>query len=82
MFDQVDWHSVFTPKTPLLEVFVRGTAVYLALFLLLRLILKRQSGTVGVTDLLVVVLIADAAQYAMSGGYESVPDGLLLVGTI
>jgi uncharacterized membrane protein YcaP (DUF421 family) len=81
-FDQVDWHSVFVPKTPLLEIVVRGTLVYLALFLLLRLILKRQSGTIGVTDLLVVVLIADAAQNAMAGGYTSVPDGLILVTTI
>jgi uncharacterized membrane protein YcaP (DUF421 family) len=78
----VDWHAVFVPKTPPLETVVRGSLVYLALFLLLRLVLKRQSGTVGVTDLLVVVLIADAAQNAMANGYRSVPDGLALVATI
>src|SRR5262245_18723861 len=33
-------------------------------------------------DLLVVVLIADAAQNAMSANYVSVPDGILLVATI
>lgn len=33
----------------------------------------------GITDLLVVVLIADAAQNAMGGGYSSVADGLFLV---
>jgi uncharacterized membrane protein YcaP (DUF421 family) len=82
LFEQVNWHSVFVPDTPLLEIFVRGTIVYLALFLLLRLVLKRQSGTIGVTDLLVVVLIADAAQNAMADDYKSIPDGLLLVGTI
>ena len=36
--------------------------MYLALFALLRLVLKRESGGLGVTDLLVVVLSADAAQ--------------------
>ncbi len=41
---------------------------YLALFLVLRLVLKRESGALGVTDLLVVVLIADAAQNAMGDG--------------
>ena len=82
LFEQVNWRSVFVPDTPLLEIFVRGTIVYLALFLLLRLVLKRQSGTIGVTDLLVVVLIADAAQNAMAHDYKSIPDGLLLVGTI
>jgi uncharacterized membrane protein YcaP (DUF421 family) len=81
-FDAVDWRAVFVPKTPLLEIVVRGTVVYLALFAMLRFILKRQSGTVGVTDLLVVVLIADAAQNAMAGEYRSVPDGILLVAVI
>lgn len=81
-FSGVDWVGIFLPETPLLEIVVRGTATYLALFLLLRLVLKRESGAVGITDLLVVVLIADAAQNAMAGGYTSITDGLLLVGTI
>jgi uncharacterized membrane protein YcaP (DUF421 family) len=33
-------------------------------------------------DLLVIVLIADAAQNAMASDYKSVPDGILLVSTI
>jgi uncharacterized membrane protein YcaP (DUF421 family) len=36
----------------------------------------------GVTDLLVVVLIADAAQNAMAGDYQSLSDGILLVAVI
>lgn len=79
---QVDWSQVWGRDIPFLEIFVRGTAVYLGLFLMLRLVLKRQAGTVGITDLLVVVLIADAAQNGMAGAYRSVPDGLLLVATI
>lgn len=78
----IDWAKTFVPDTPLLEIVVRGTAVYLVLFLLLRVVLKRESAGIGVTDLLVVVLLADAAQNAMSGGYQAVPDGLLLVGVI
>jgi uncharacterized membrane protein YcaP (DUF421 family) len=70
------------PGTPVLEIFVRGTVVYLALFVLLRFVLKRESGTVGITDLLVIVLSADAAQNAMADDYKSLPDGLLLVATI
>ena len=49
---------------------------------MLRLILKREAGAVGVTDLLVIVLIADAAQNAMTGEYSSISAGLFLVGTI
>jgi uncharacterized membrane protein YcaP (DUF421 family) len=81
-FGPVDWHAVFVPRTPFLEIVVRGTLVYLALFALLRFVLKRQAGAVGVTDLLVVVLIADAAQNAMAGDYRSVPDGVLLVAVV
>lgn len=78
----VDWRSVLVPNTPLLEIFIRGTLVYLALFTLLRVVLKRQRGGVGVSDLLVIVLIADAAQNAMAGNYTSIPDGVLLVAVI
>jgi uncharacterized membrane protein YcaP (DUF421 family) len=77
-----DWQRVFTPDTPLLEIVVRGSVIYLALFLLLRVLLKRESGTTGVTDLLVIVLIADAAQNGMADDYTSVTDGVILVSVI
>lgn len=32
----VDWKDVFVPNAPLLEIFIRGTVVYLALYTLLR----------------------------------------------
>jgi uncharacterized membrane protein YcaP (DUF421 family) len=76
---KVDWHDMLVPDTSLLEIFLRGTLVYLSLFVLLRVVLKRQRGGVAFTDLLVIVLIADAAQNAMAGNYTSVPDGLLLI---
>jgi uncharacterized membrane protein YcaP (DUF421 family) len=75
----VNWRQTLFPSTPLLEIFLRGTAVYLALFLFLRFILKREYAALGVTDILVIVLIADAAQNAMADNYHSVADGLLLV---
>jgi uncharacterized membrane protein YcaP (DUF421 family) len=78
----VDWRSIFVPDTPILEIVVRGTLVYLALFLILRVVLKREAGGISITDILVVVLIADAAQNAMAGDYKSLPDGVLLVGVL
>src|SRR5215212_4457587 len=78
----IDWAQMFHPDTSPIEIFVRGSIVYLALFMLLRLVLRREAGTVGMTDLLVLVLIADASQNAMAGNYNSLPDGLLLVATI
>jgi uncharacterized membrane protein YcaP (DUF421 family) len=81
MFGEIDWQKIFVPDTPLIEIFVRGTIIYLGLLALLRLF-RREAGTVGIPDLLVLVLIADAAQSAMAGDYTSVTDGLLLVLTI
>jgi uncharacterized membrane protein YcaP (DUF421 family) len=76
-----DWVKIFAPQTPWAEILVRGTIMYLALLALLRLV-RREAGTVAIPDLLVLVLIADAAQSGMAGDYTSIPDGLLLVGTI
>jgi uncharacterized membrane protein YcaP (DUF421 family) len=78
----MDWAQVFGFQTAPLEVFVRGTVMYLSIFFILRVVFKRESGSTGIADLLVVVMLADAAQNGMSGDYRSVPDGLLLVATI
>jgi uncharacterized membrane protein YcaP (DUF421 family) len=65
-----------------LEIILRGSLMYLSLFIMLRVILKRQTGTLGMTDLLLITLLADAAQNAMAWEYKSLPDGIVLVGTI
>ena len=78
----IDWAGLFMPTTPALEIIVRGSVMYLALFAMLRFILRRETGSLGITDLLVIVLIADAAQNGMAGNYTSITDGLLLVITI
>ncbi|RJL21730.1 DUF421 domain-containing protein [Bailinhaonella thermotolerans] len=78
----MEWDKIFAFDTPPLEIVIRGTVVYLALFFLLRLTFKREVGELDMGNLLVIVLVADAAQNAMSGSYESIADGLLLVVTI
>lgn len=77
----VDWQAMLVPTHGLLEIFLRGTAVYFLLLLLLR-VFPRQAGSIGISDLLVVVLIADAAQNAMSSDYKSITEGAVLVVTI
>ena len=77
----IDWHSLFVPSMHLGEVVLRGTVVYLFLFFLLR-IMRREAGHLGISDLLVVVLIADAAQNAMASEYRSITEGVILVATI
>jgi uncharacterized membrane protein YcaP (DUF421 family) len=65
-----------------LEPIIRGTVMYLALFLLFRLVIRRRIGAVGMSDILLVVIIADAAQNGLSGEAHSVTEALLVVGTI
>lgn len=65
-----------------LELIVRGSAMYWFLFLLFRFVLRRDAGSLGIADILLVVLIADAAQNAMAGGYTSVAEGAVLVSTL
>ena len=77
-----DWRHLFRLDLSIFEIFVRGSVLYIGVFILMRVVLKRQAGGVGMTDLLVVVLLADAAQNAMAGEYHSITAGLLLVGTI
>ena len=78
----INWASIFQPTLSLAEIVVRGSMVYFALFLVLRLIVRRQSGSFGPADFLVIVLIADAAQNAMGKEYSSVTEGVVLVLTI
>lgn len=78
----IDWLGIFGSTTPLLEIIIRGTVVYLALFILMRIVLKRESGGVGVSDILVIVLLADSSQNALADDYRTVPDGIALVAVI
>lgn len=78
----VDWTQLFVPSGSIIEVIVRGTVLFLVLFLLLRFLPRRQIGSLGVSDLLVIVLIADAAQNGLSGEYKSITEGIVLVATI
>jgi len=65
-----------------LELIVRGTVMYLGLVLAFRFILRRDVGSMGIPDVLFIVIIADAAQNAMSGEYKSIADGTVLVATL
>jgi uncharacterized membrane protein YcaP (DUF421 family) len=78
----MDWQQLFGIHVPLAEIVVRGSAIYWFLFLIFRFALRRDVGAVGIADVLLLVLIADASQNAMAGGYSSITEGLLLVSTI
>lgn len=78
----MDWPSIFAPHVPLLEGFIRGTVTFLALLALMRLVGQRESGALGITDVLLVVLVAEAAAAGLHGDAKSVTDGLVVVITM
>jgi len=74
--------ELFALHVPVWELIARGSLVYWFLFVLFRFGLRRDSGSLGLADVLLVVLIADASQNGMSGEYKSVAEAMILVGTI
>ena len=81
LIDWEYWKQAFRPQACSFEIILRGTVVYFFIFIIFRF-LRRGAGAIGIADLLVVVLIADAAQNAMSAEYKSVGDGVILIATI
>lgn len=77
-----DLASLFRFDVDPLEIVLRGTLVYWFLFALFRIVLRRDVGSLAIADVLLLVLLADASQNAMAGGYNSVAEGLTLVSTI
>ncbi len=81
MFD-VDWQRLFGIDKSIAELVIRGTVMYWFLFALFRFVIRRDVGAIGISDVLIVVIIADAAQNAMSGDYDSIGEGMIVVGTL
>ena len=77
----IDWRAVFVPTVNLLELVLRGSIVYLLILVALRLF-RREAGALSTADLIVIVLVADAAQNAMGSDYKSIPEGAVLIATI
>lgn len=78
----IDWQGVLEPTHSVLEMVVRGTLMYFVIFLLMRVVLKRQAGGLGTADVLVLVLVAEVAGGGFAADYKSVTEGSVLVATI
>jgi len=75
-----DWEAIFAIETPLFELIVRGTIVYLAILAFMRL-LPRIGGDLAVIDLVFLLLIAEAAAFGM-GEHQTVGDAILMLATL
>lgn len=77
-----NFSDIFALEVGVVEMMLRGTVIYWAILILLRLSGRREIGSLGTADLLVLILVADAAGNALSGGSASLTDGVIVVATI
>ncbi len=73
---------MFELSVPWWSLLARGAIVYVALMVLLRLSGKRTVGEFTPFDLVVVVLLGEAAQGSLTGGDESLLGGLIVAATL
>lgn len=77
----IDWVGLFIPSMSLLEIVVRSFLVYVLLFIFLH-ILRKQSGQISVTDILVIAILSESVQGAIAGNSRTISDGIMLAAMI
>jgi len=78
----VQWEALFRFEVAPFELFIRGSLMYWFIFVALRIAGRRDLGSLGMSSILLMVLIAEGAANAMSAEYKSVAEGMVLVGTL
>lgn len=73
-----DWAPVFSLESPLLALLARGTLLYFGILVLMRFLPRRTGGELATMDLVLVLLISEAASNSF-GEFTSILDGLVLV---
>jgi uncharacterized membrane protein YcaP (DUF421 family) len=76
-----EWLAIFVLETPLLELVARGSALYLGILVLMRLMPRRAGADLATMDLIFALLIAEAAAHSL-GDYTSVADAVVLIATL
>jgi uncharacterized membrane protein YcaP (DUF421 family) len=74
--------SIFDMTTPWYEILLRTVVVYGVVLLLLRIAGKRELGQMTAFDLVVILVIANAVQNAMTGGDNSLTGGIIAAATL
>lgn len=69
----------FVLETPLWEIFSRGTVVYIAIAVILRLVPQRQTGNIAPNDMIALVIIGTLAADAIVGDAKTLLDLLLMI---
>ncbi len=73
---------MFDMEMPWWEFIARGTIVYLALLVLIRISGRRTVGQFTPFELLVVMLLSESVSNSLSGSDESISGGLIVAATL
>lgn len=77
---KLDFNAVFRVEASVLELMLRGVLLYLGILFLMRVMPRRTGGEMAMMDLVFVLLVAEAATHSL-GGYKSVSEGFIVIGT-
>jgi uncharacterized membrane protein YcaP (DUF421 family) len=72
------WLELFTLETPLIELCARGAVLYGVILVLLRVMPRRTGGELATMDLILLLLITEAASHSL-GDFTSLADGAVLI---
>ena len=75
-------HEMLKLAIPAWQIALRSAAIYVALFVGLRVFGKREVGQFTIFDLVLILLIANAVQPAMTGPDSSLTGGLIIIGVL
>ena len=76
------WAAMWNFSSEVLIIVVRSAIVYVALILLMRLAGKRAVGQLTLFDLVILLLISNAVQSAMTGPDQTVDGGIIAAFTL
>jgi len=74
--------DVFQMQQTFGEAFLRSTAIYWGIYLLFRFGGRRNIGSLGFADIVVVMLVSEAVGNGLSGSSDTVTDGLIVAAGI
>ena len=66
-------------EAPVWEIVARGSAVYLAVAVALRVVPKRHIGSIAPNDMIALVIVGTLASDAIMGDIKALPDILLMI---
>lgn len=78
----MDWQGMFTTSYPVLELVIRGSLIFLELTLLLRLTRQREAGSLTLTDLMAIILVAQSVAHDFAPDSTSLTGGFILAITV